>query len=206
VEDELLSVLLVDLLSVVLDFVGELEGSGLSSLFFFPSLSPPGGLEQGWSTGISIHGKWKVGIPGILKEILGRTLMSILIQSGNLGIQIIIDPPPQSEHQIRGKMISLRSPFSVVVVVVHVLAVILLPLMSSVLQPVGILVTTLPESVEKNGQMGVVIVGAGLPRGNVADVQSKRKVVVSIAIPPNELGSGHLGSEPGEAVDESRCG
>ena len=93
------------------------------------------------------------------------------------------------------------------VVVVHLLAVILLPLMSSVIQPGGILVTIFSELVKKNGQVGVVLVGmdgmsvgAGPPKVIVPDIQGKGNPVVVIGIPMMELGSGHLGNGGGEAV------
>ena len=54
-----------------------------------------------------MQGKLKEGIPGISKEIVGIVPTSMLIHSGNLGILIKIDPPPQSEHQMIGRMLVL---------------------------------------------------------------------------------------------------
>jgi hypothetical protein len=109
-----------------------------------------------------------------------------------------------------GRMASLLSPSSIVVVLNHVLAVIPLTLMSWVLQPVGMLVTTPSESVEKNGIVDIVAVGvgemgviAGFAQGNVLDDETQPSVqgvcVVSIGIPRIELGSEHSNGI-GEAV------
>jgi hypothetical protein len=93
-----------------------------------------------------------------LTEISGQTIGSINFQDGNLGIQIRIAlaAPPQSGHQMTGRMMSSRSPSSVEVVLNHVMAVIPLIWMAWVLQPGGMLVTRLSESAEKNDQRGIV--------------------------------------------------
>jgi hypothetical protein len=192
-----------------------LSSSGLSSLPFFPFLPLPGGLEQDLTNGIGMQGRLKEGKPGKLKEISGQTIGPINFQDGNLGIQIRIAlaAPPQSGHQMTGRMIFWLLPSSVVVVSNHVLAVPLI-LTAWVLQPGGMLVTIPSESVEKNDQIGrldVSVVESGLSPGfaqnhDVSQPNGKRASAVAIGSPRIELGSKHLGSGIGEAVDESTIG
>ena len=180
-----------------------LSSSGLSSLPFFPFLPLPGGLGQGWKIGIGMQGKLKEGKSGKLKEISGQTMGPMLIQDGNLGIQIRIAlaAPPQPGHQMTGRMMFLLSPSSVVAVWNHVFPVIPLIWIAWVLQPGGMLVTILSESAEKNDQIGnvdVSVVESGWCDQNqeVSQPSGKRaSVVVGTGIPVVKIGTTHFGSE-----------
>jgi hypothetical protein len=161
-----------------------------------------------------MQGRLKEGIPGRLKEILGRTPVSISIHDGNLGIFIrtALAAPPQSEHQMTGRMMSWLLPSSVVVVLNHVLAVIPLSSRISVLQPGGILVTIRPEFVEKNDQMSVVLVwvyivgvGPGVAQRGMFEVQpsGQEACVVPIKTPAIEVRGEHIGNGVGKPGDQS---
>jgi hypothetical protein len=180
------------------------SSSGLSSLPFFPFLPLPGGLEQDLTKGIRMQGRLKEGKPGKLKETSGQTIGPIDFQDGILGIQIRIAlaAPPQSGHEMTGRMMSWLLPSSVVVVSNHVLAVPLI-LTAWVLQPGGMLVIIPSESVGKNDQIGrldVSVVESSLGCGfaqkyDVSQPNGKRASVVGIGIPVIELGTTHFGSE-----------
>lgn len=105
-----------------------------------------------------MQGKLDEGKSGKLKEISGQTMGPMLIQDGNLGIQIRIAlaAPLQSGHQMTGKMMSLLSPSSVVAVWNHVFPVIPLIWIAWILQSGGMLVIIPLASAEKNDQIGSV--------------------------------------------------
>ena len=135
------------------------------------------------------------------KEIVPMMSVPMSSQVGNLGIQSRNAPPdlPHLGHQMTGRMIDEVESLSFVVN--HVLAV--MPLMSSVLIPGGVLVTTPFLSV---GNIGVGSIGMGVSlslaqKAEESQSNGKRGSVVGIGSPKNMVGSEHVGSDIVEVDD-----